>query len=506
VDVDTADLKLETLRAALHIPNEPELALREDTALVPRLRRIISDDDRVTSRASLGEGTLLITGGTGGLGSLLARHLVTEHGVAHLLLSSRRGPDAEGASELVTELLALGAETAEVVACDVADPADITRALAGIDPTRPLTGVIHLAGVLDDGVVSGMTPESLQGVLAPKVNGAWNLHQATCDHSLESFILFSSVAGMFGNPAQGNYSAANLFLDALAAHRRAQGQSGLSLAWGAWAGGGMLDTLSDAEQQRIQRSGLTPLTPEQGLQLFDDALEGRESVMMTANLDHKQLQRQATEGMPVPWILRGLISAPSRGDSAAAGAAALALRQRLGAAPETERHEILLEVIQDEVAQVLGLSSGHDVDADMPLQELGADSLMAIELYNRLSALSGTTLPSTLVFDYPNTGAITGFILTQIELPSEDEARDRSLHQSLVEAVRGASLEDLEASGTLALLKTLAGVRQETLEEKEPVTAQQRTEKTLEERADEATEDELLAMLEASLDDLDGEQ
>jgi acyl carrier protein len=268
----------------------------------------------------------------------------------------------------------------------------------------------------------------------------------------------------------------------------------------------MLDTLSEAEQQRIQRSGLTPLTPEQGLQLFDDALERRESVMMTANLDHKQLQRQATEGMPVPWILRGLISAPGRADSAAVGAAALALRQRLGAAQEAERHEILLEVIQDEVAQVLGLSSGHDVDADMPLQELGADSLMAIELYNRLSALSGTTLPSTLVFDYPNTGAITGFILTQIELPGEDEARDRSLHQALVEAVRGASLEDLEASGTLALLKTLAGVRQETLEEKAPVTAQQRTEKTLEERADEATEDELLAMLEASLDDLDGEQ
>ena len=210
-------------------------------------------------------GTVLITGGTGGLGGLLAEHLVSEFGVRRLVLTSRRGLESEGADELLGRLSSLGAE-AEILACDVSDRAQAEKLLEGIDQQSPLSAIVHAAGVLDDGVLESLTSERVDRVLAPKVDGAWNLHELTRGLDLQAFVLFSSFAGSFGSPGQASYAAANSFLDALAAYRRAQGLPAISLAWGPWAHvGGMAGSLSAIDNARLQSSGMLSLTAENGL-------------------------------------------------------------------------------------------------------------------------------------------------------------------------------------------------------------------------------------------------
>ncbi|NEC92810.1 beta-ketoacyl reductase, partial [Streptomyces sp. SID12501] len=216
-------------------------------------------------------GTVLVTGASGSLGGLFARHLVSEHGVRNLLLVSRRGEAAAGASELSAELVGLGAEVSWA-ACDVADRGALAAVLDGIPAERPLTGVVHTAGVLDDGVIGSLTAERLSAVLRPKVDAAWNLHELTRDLGLSAFVMFSSAAGVFGGAGQGNYAAGNVFLDALAAHRNAQGLAGTSLAWGLWAEtGGMGAALGAEDVSRLGRGGVSALTAAEGLALFDAA-------------------------------------------------------------------------------------------------------------------------------------------------------------------------------------------------------------------------------------------
>jgi acyl carrier protein len=348
------------------------------------------------------QGTVLITGGTGGLGALLARHLVLEHGVRRLLLVSRRGLAADGAEELRGELAGLGCEV-EVVACDVGQRDALERLIQGIPAEHPLSAVIHAAGVLDDGVIESLDGERLERVMAPKVDAALYLHELTEHLGLRAFVLFSSAAGVLGSPGQSSYAAANAFLDALAAHRRARGLPGMSLAWGEWAkASGMTSHLTETDRARMGRGGIVPLTNEQGLQLFDTTYGIDEPLLVPVQLDLSALRAQAKTRM-LPAILRGLIRTPARRTSDTQGS----LARRLAGVAEGEWDAIVLELVTDHVAAVLGHASGEAIDAQRAFKELGFDSLSAVELRNRLSQATGVRLASTVVYDHPNPAALS---------------------------------------------------------------------------------------------------
>nr|WP_232376764.1 type I polyketide synthase [Amycolatopsis aidingensis] len=244
--------------------DEPQLAVRDGEVCAGRLRRTLPDPGPAWDP----EGVVLLTGGTGGVGRELARHLA-QQGFRHLVLAGRRGPAAEGARDLIRELADLGAE-ARLVACDLGDRTAVHELVEQAGVERPLTAVVHAAGVTDDGVLAFQSPERLSTVLGPKADGAWYLHEATRGVSLAGFVLFSSAAGVFGTAGQGNYAAANAFLDGLAGLRRAEGLPGLSLAWGAWATG-MAAGMADVDRERMARTGFRPLEIAEGLALFDRA-------------------------------------------------------------------------------------------------------------------------------------------------------------------------------------------------------------------------------------------
>ncbi|MFD9734911.1 type I polyketide synthase [Umezawaea sp. NPDC059074] len=358
-------------------------------------------------------GSVLITGGTGGLGALVARHLVAEHGVKHLVLTSRRGADAPGARELADELIGLGA-TVDLAACDVADHAAVSALLKGIE--HPLTGVVHAAGVLADGVLDSLTPDRLSTVLGPKADAAAHLHELTADLDLAMFVVFSSSSGLFGGAGQANYAAANTFLDALAVHRRHRGLPAISLAWGPWdQTAGMGSTLTDADFARMARSGMPALAAADGLALFDLARVTDDALLAPVKLDLSTL-RDSGEVHP---LLRGLVRAPARRTAAAAGKAEPASwSQRLAGKTKAEQDELLLDLVVGQVAVVLGYESALDIKPTLAFKELGFDSLSAVELRNTLSAATGVKLPATLVFNYPNAIELAAHL--RVELVGND--------------------------------------------------------------------------------------
>ncbi len=355
------------------------------------------------------EGTMLVTGGTGLLGGLLARHLVVEHGVRHLLLTSRRGEGAEGAAELRTELEGLGAMV-EVRACDVSVRAQLQGLLDSISAEHPLCGVVHAAGVLDDGVIGSLTAERMRAVMAPKVDAAWHLHELTMHMDLGMFVLFSSAAGVFGSAGQGSYAAANAFLDALAAHRRARGLPAVSLAWGFWKqASGMTGDLSERDISRFARAGMRAFANDEGLRLFDDASSMSDTLVLPVPLELAALRARARAGA-LPALFSDLVTIPIRRDAAQDGA----LARRLASAPESEHEKIVREVVEGQVAIVLGHQSSETIDPRRSFKELGFDSLTAVELRNRLNTATGRRLPATLVFDYPTPAAVTAHLLGEI--------------------------------------------------------------------------------------------
>ena len=363
---------------------------------------------RIPAPPLAGEGTVLVTGGTGGLGGLVARHLASRHGVRRLLLASRRGPDAEGAGELVEELEALGASV-RVAACDVAEREQVVALLEGIDSEHPLSAVVHAAGVVDDGLVGSLSQERLRGVLAPKVAGAWHLHELTEQLDLRAFVLFSSIAATFGGTGQAAYAAGNAFLDALASYRRSHGLAGSSLAWGPWTGAGMVERLGTGEREQMARAGVRALSPEQGLGLLDAACELDETLLLPVGLDMGRLRSIAREGQ-LPALMDELVRAPaSRRGRAAAGRGGLA--GRLAGLDRPERERLVVELVREHAAAVLGHASAEALDAGSAFKELGFDSLASVELRNRLSAESGLQLPATLVFDHPTPAALAAYLV-----------------------------------------------------------------------------------------------
>ncbi|MEV6173470.1 SDR family NAD(P)-dependent oxidoreductase [Streptomyces sp. NPDC051954] len=401
------------------------------------------------------DGTVLITGGTGALGREVARHLVTGHGIRHLVLTSRQGAAAPGAEELIAGLRAAGAETVRLAACDVAVREGAERALAEIAPQHPLTGVVHLAAVLDDGVVRNQSAERFERVLAPKLSGAWHLHELTRGTDLAAFVLFSSVAGTLGNPGQGNYGAANAFLDALASHRRKRGLPAQSLAWGLWAqgGNGMTGRLGDAELARMRRQGARAMTVDQGLALLDAALARPAAHLVPARLDLGVLRRAGEDRLPA--LLRALVG-PRPRQAGQAAEPASAFRDRLAGLPEEERATSLRRFVQQEVTAVLGLTA--PVPQDKPMREFGWDSLMAVELQNRLAKHTQVAVPSTLAFDYPTPGAIADFLHGRLSFdePAHDDAPPQDPAQAARWALARVTPDQLRQSGLLDRLLELA--------------------------------------------------
>lgn len=358
------------------------------------------------------DGTVLVTGGTGGLGALVARHLVAERDVRNLVLVSRRGPEAPGAGELAAELAALGA-TVDVVSCDLADRDAVDEMIARIDPAHPLTGVVHAAGIVDDALLSDQSAERFDRVWRSKAAAAWHLHEATRQLPLSMFVLYSSVAGQLGSPGQANYAAANSFLDGLAQYRAARGLPALSLAWGLWARAtGITGHLSERDRGRMRRDGLTPLADDEGLALFDMARHSGSSTATPARLDLDAL-RALGDPAELPPVLRGLLHGRRRAaDSGATQAATLTAR--LTGLDPAEQERIVLGVIRSHAAAVLGHESRDGVPADTAFTELGFDSLGAVEFRNRLKTATGVQLSTTVVFDYPNATKLARYIRDEI--------------------------------------------------------------------------------------------
>jgi acyl transferase domain-containing protein/NADPH:quinone reductase-like Zn-dependent oxidoreductase/NADP-dependent 3-hydroxy acid dehydrogenase YdfG/acyl carrier protein len=357
------------------------------------------------------DGTVLITGGTGNLGELVARHLAGPGGVRHLLLLSRHGADADDAQALIESLQALGCEC-RIAACDVSDRTELAQLIDSIPSEHPLTAVIHAAGVLADGVISTLQPQQIDDVMRPKVDGALHLHELTSGLDLAQFIVFSSGAATLGTPGQGNYAAANSFMDALVRQRHAQGLAGQALAWGLWLqepGKGM-GGLNEVDRARLSRIGIGALAPNEGLELLDAAQAIAEPYLVPAHLNFAALRAHGRAGL-LPPLLQLLIRTPSRRQTVSKGSLAL----RLARTPESERAALVLETVRSIAAGVLGHDSPDMIDPNAPFKDLGFDSLAAVEMYNYLCEATGLQLPTTLGFDYPTPIAVAQLLQTQME-------------------------------------------------------------------------------------------
>ncbi|MDT0612245.1 type I polyketide synthase [Streptomyces sp. DSM 40712] len=389
--VDTDGTHQDAALSAAAAAGETQVAVRAGRMLAPRLVRARSTVPLALPEPLVDpDTTVVITGGTGGLGALVARHLVTAYGVRKLLLLSRGGPAAEGATELAAEL------GARVAAVDVSDREALTEALTGVR----VGGVIHAAGVLDDGVIESLTEERIERVMRSKSTAAQALHELTENHALSFFVMFSSAAGILGSPGQGAYAAANAVLDGLAARRRARGLPGQSLAWGLWGGAlGMTAGMSETDRDRLVRAGAAVLSPDEGLALLDAALRRDDALLVPARFD-------VAAARTVPPLMRELVvrRAPRRTSEP------LDVPDRLTGLSQQERQRALLEVVRSHAATVLGHPGPEAVEAERAFSDLGFDSLMAIELRNRLNAATGLRLPPTLIFDQPSAAELAAYL------------------------------------------------------------------------------------------------
>ncbi|WP_425348007.1 type I polyketide synthase, partial [Streptomyces durhamensis] len=408
---DTVDDRVAgRLAAVLGQSAEDQVAIRARGVFGRRLSHPAARRNTRAGQRWSPRGTVLITGGTGALGGHVARWLAGA-GAEHLLLTSRRGPDAPGAADLVAELEATGVR-ATVAACDVADRA----ALAALLAEHPVNAVVHTAGVDHLEPLEAMTPDAFADVLSAKAAGALHLDALLAGRELDAFVLFSSIAGVWGSGYQAAYGAANALLDGLAERRRAQGLPATAVAWGPWAGGGMAE--GDGADERLRRRGLIPMPAALAVAGLRQALDSGEATTMVADVDWERFLPPFTVGRPsallgdLPEAERILTAGSTVGGPRTAAASPLA--DRLTGRPETEQHALLVDLVRRHAAAVLGHSGTGEIEADQAFKDLGFDSLTAVELRNRLNAETGLVLPATLVFDHPNAQALARQLRTEL--------------------------------------------------------------------------------------------
>ncbi|WP_148588767.1 type I polyketide synthase [Streptomyces sp. WAC01526] len=409
-------------------------------------------------------GTVLITGGTGALGAHVARALAAG-GAEHLVLAGRRGPDAPGASELSAELTALGTRVT-VAACDVTDRAAVAKLLDSFTDEAPLTAVVHTAGVVGEALPLGETSlDDAMVAVHAKVSGACHLDELLADHPLDAFVLFSSGAGVWGNGGQGPYAAANAALDALAEWRRAQGRPATSIAWGAWAGGGMVD---EAVAEQLRRRGVPAMDPGLAVHALREAVDHGETTLVVADIRWDRFLPAYTVSGPRPLLdelpdVRQLLAGQKEEQADEAGEKGSELPGRLAALPEAKRKRMLLDLVRTHASAVLGHSSTDAVRPARAFRELGFDSLTGVELRNRLNAVTALMLPATLVFDHPTPTALAEYLRDEL-LPPEPQPEPEAgggtpvLHElkQVASALQAAGDDDTRRALTEGLRGLLA--------------------------------------------------
>jgi NAD(P)-dependent dehydrogenase (short-subunit alcohol dehydrogenase family)/acyl carrier protein len=493
--------------AGLIEAGEWQLAVRSGQVLVPRLTPAPVDSDSAATTGDLASGTVLVTGGTGGLGALVAERLVTEHDVRSLLLLSRSGPAAAGAQELTERLTDLGAEV-QVLACDVSDRAALAAAIG----ERRLSGVVHTAGVLADAPVDRLAESELGLSFGPKADAAWHLHELTAGQPLAAFVLFSSVASVLGNAGQAGYAAANGFLDGLAGYRRAAGLPAVSVAWGLWdVPTGMTGALSPADVARLGRAGVAPLAAEPGLALFDQAIGSTTALLVAAAWDAASLRERAEAGQLAP-VLRSLTKASrrpvrraSRNANGSNGAdldrietvaATGGIAERLAGLAEESARELLSELIRAEVAAVLGFADAEAISPAHAFSELGFDSLTVVDLRNRLDAATGLRLPATLAFDYPTVTSLLDHLMRTLA-PRTASAED-TLRANLDELERTLpDSDEATRSKLIALLHSTLARLEAAPDGPQPADGQPQLD--VQEQILTASDDEIFAFIDTQL-------
>ncbi|MFF9520717.1 type I polyketide synthase [Streptomyces achromogenes] len=432
-------------------------------------------------------GTVLVTGATGAVGSAVARALAAE-GADHLLLTSRRGMDAPGAADLVRELTDAGTRVT-LTACDLTDRRAVAALLDSVPAEHPLTAVLHLAGVLDDGVLDALTPDRFDRVLAPKADAARHLHELTADRNLSAFVLFSSLTATVGGAGQANYAAANAYLDALAEHRRAAGLPATSIAWGPWGGDGM--AAHGTVRSATRAMGMSLLDPGRALTALRRALAGGDTTVTVADVDWSVFAPAFTATRPSPLLSTLPGARPGTGGGERAGAAD-GFAEKLAGLTGGERDRALRELVCEQAAAVLGYGSADAVEPTTAFRDLGFDSLTSVDLRNRISTAAGVPLPATLIFDYATPAALAQHLGT--ELAGADTASVDSVLADLdrlAARLGGLSAEDIEQGRIAGRLRSLLGDLDQALGQEEAVAVAGRLE--------DATADDVFAFIDNEL-------
>jgi len=350
------------------------------------------------------------------LGLLFAAHLVEQHGVRHLMLVSRSGSSSPAVANLIESVWPFGVEV-ELVACDTSNREALATVIASIPENRPLSAVVHAAGVLDDALVSRMTADQLSAVMRPKIDAAWNLHELTVDVPLDAFVLFSSISGLWGGPGQANYAAGNAFLDALACERRRLSLVGTSILWGLWTElGGMTSHLGDSDRARMRSAGFGLVDKAYGLQRFDAALARNEAICIATPIE----PNGASAMLLADWM--GRSTRQTKSGALLTGS----LASQLDGLLDRERLDTVADFVSEHVASVVGLGSAEAVQRSMTFREIGFDSLMAVDLRNRLAEAAGIRLAASVAFDHPTPEALADHIVSSLSDAPKHVAASRT--------------------------------------------------------------------------------